>query len=389
LTASTLRVALFVGTRADLSPLEPVISALAAEPSVELHLLCGLAFSAEELASLTADLGVAITIHELVPPIRSVGTAEVLEQGAGISHGMRMLLAAEHLDSLVVLGDRWELLYVVPPAYLSGVRIVHLHGGEITEGALDERVRHAITKLADLHCVASTDAARRVLQMGEPADRVVVTGAPGLDRLRGVERLGTEALSALIGVDLSHPIALFTYHPPTAVADAPVGDWARDALAATAEVCGSVIATYPGMDVGRDEVLAGLASVANERSNVALIESLGRRYPRTLASVDVVVGNSSSGIIEAASVGVPVVNVGDRQSGRLRGSNVISVAEGYATVTQGLIEALSKEFRSHARATVNPYGDGNAADLIVKAVLSSQALGRAKPFVDHAEEQGE
>jgi len=377
-----VKVAVFVGTRADLGPLLPVLDGLV-DAEAETVVLTGVAFDEAALAAaLQAAFGdVRPAVRALAPPVDALDAQGQLKQAAVITAALQQLLDRESFDRLVVLGDRWELLSIVPPFFLSGVPIVHLHGGEVTEGAIDERVRHAITKLADVHCVASEDAAARVRQLGEPADRIHVTGAPGLDRFAGIEPLADDALAELLGQPVTRPLALFTYHPPTAVPAAQIRQWAADALAATVDACGTVIATHPGYDVGRDEILDVLIEAYAAHDNLVVIEALGPRYPAVLAASDVVVGNSSSGVIEAASVGVPVVDVGDRQRGRLRAANVVATAEGLETVRAALHTALSPEFRAQATNIVNPYGDGTAGARIAAIVLG-EAPPRAKPFVD-------
>ncbi len=214
--ATMTAVAVFVGTRADLGPLTPVIEALSVADDVTLLLCRGWPTAPTAPADTLAEVA-AVRVRPLAPPLAGLDEPAILAQGPLLSAGMGALLGEERPDVLVVLGDRWELLHVVPPAVIAGVPVVHLHGGEVTEGALDERVRHAVTKLADQHCVASEDAAARVRRLGEPADRVHVTGAPGLDRLAGVGRPDDATLAGLLGTDLVRPLALFTYHPPTAV----------------------------------------------------------------------------------------------------------------------------------------------------------------------------
>lgn len=378
-------MAAFVGTRADLGPLGPVLTALADAPDLDLTVLTGIGWTAP---SLTAALPPQTRPWDVValadPVVGSLDAAAVLRHGPLLAAGTGSYLLEATPEVLVVLGDRWELLHVVPQAVLAGTRVVHLHGGEVTEGALDERVRHAVTKLADQHCVASEDAASRVRALGEPPERVHVTGAPGLDRLAGRPRPSDEALAAVLGREVVRPLALFTYHPPTAVAGAQPRAWAAGALRATIARCGTVVVTHPGMDAGRDEVLAALAEMADDPA-VVLVENLGPAYPVVLAGADVVVGNSSSGVIEAASVGVAAVDVGDRQRGRLRGDNVLHAAEGEAAVGAALDLALSEEHRARAAAAVNPYGDGHAAARVVEVVRAAPVVSRAKPFVDAPE----
>jgi len=377
-------VAVFVGTRADLGPLTPVIEALADAPDIDLHLLTGVMYGADELGrALPGATAPGPVVHALAEPMSVVTVGAQLEQGARLSSAAGRVLADVEAEALVVLGDRWELLYIVPPAFLLGVPIVHLHGGEVTEGAVDERIRHAVTKLADEHCVATPDAARRLTQLGEPKERIHVTGAPGLDRLPAAAPLGDDALAGLLGMDgVERPIALFTYHPPTAQAGAPAGVWAREAAEATLAVCATVIATYPGMDEGRDEIVAALSALAAAEPRLRLVEALGPDYPGVLASVDVVVGNSSSGVIEAATLHKPAVDVGDRQRGRLRGDNVVHAEEGRAAVEGAVRLALSPRGTARAASTANPYGTGDASRLVLDIVRSAGSAGRVKRFVD-------
>ncbi|HKX68360.1 MAG TPA: UDP-N-acetylglucosamine 2-epimerase [Intrasporangium sp.] len=377
-------VALFVGTRADLGPLTPVIEVLAEAPDVDLHLLTGVMYGAEDLErALPRATAPGAVFHALAEPMSTFSVPAQLEHGARLSVAAGRVLDEIEAEVLVVLGDRWELLYVVPPAVLLAVPIVHLHGGEVTEGAVDERIRHAVTKLADEHCVASSDAARRLAQLGEPMERIHVTGAPGLDRLAAASPLGDDALARLLGIDgVERPVALFTYHPPTAQAGAPIGDWAREAAEATLAVCATVIASHPGMDEGRDEILAALSALAAEEPRLRLVEALGPDYPDVLASVDVVVGNSSSGIIEAATLHQPAVDVGERQRGRLRGDNVLHAEEGRAAVEAAVSLALSPGGRARAAATANPYGTGDASRRVLDIVRRAGAAGRVKRFVD-------
>ena len=265
----------------------------------------------------------------------------------------------------MVLGDRWELLYAVPPVVLLGVPLVHLHGGEVTEGAIDDRVRHAVSKLADLHCVSTeAAAAARLRQLGEPAERIVVTGAPSLDRVAAVRPAGDATLERHLGRPARRPLALVTYHPSTA-GGPEAGAGARAVLAAVAATTGSALITHPGLDSGREAVLTAITAAERAHPTLAAVASLGTDYLPVLAACDVVVGNSSSGILEAASFGVPVVNVGDRQRGRESGVNVVDAAEDQEAIEDAIRHCLDPDFRLRARGAVNVYGDGRAAGRIL------------------------
>ncbi|HEV7189322.1 MAG TPA: UDP-N-acetylglucosamine 2-epimerase [Blastococcus sp.] len=378
-----MRAVVFVGGRADLGPLMPVIGQLGETPDCELLVATAVAMQPEALRAEVAAAG-----HTRLPEVTPVGPVigstdpvSLAAAGAAISVGMAGTLRAGG-DVLVVLGDRWELPWVVMPAVLGGVPVVHLHGGEVTEGAIDERVRHAVSKLADQHCVASADAAARLRQMGEEPARIHVTGAPGLDRYVGQTAASNAEIEALLGAPLRRPLALFTYHPVTTAAPEVSAQHAAEALRATARAAGSVIATHPGPDHGREQILAALTETAATHASVTIVPSLGVLYPACVAACDVVVGNSSSGIIEAATFEVPAVDIGIRQGGRLRGDNVLQADDGFSSVSATLHRALDPSFRASLRGMTNPYGDGSAARRVAEVVVAAAGAPTPKRFED-------
>lgn len=377
------RVVVFAGTRADLFPLASVLRALADADDLAVTLLAVGTVSDAGFGDPLGDLGLAgVDVELLTDAPAASDYRSTTEAGTRISAAMAASLERLDPQACVVLGDRWELLYAVPPVVLRGVPLVHLHGGEITEGAVDDRIRHAVSKLADLHCVSTEAAAGRLRRLGEPADRVVVTGAPSLDRITQVAPASDERLAELLGHDLVRPFALVTYHPVTAGGPAPEAG-AGAVLDAVADAVGSALVTHPGLDAGREAVLARLERARAEHPQLADVATLGADYLPVLAAADVVVGNSSSGIIEAASFGVPVVNVGDRQRGRERGANVLDADESRESIAAAIRTALDPAFRESVRHAANPYGDGKAAPRIVevvrRAVRARDALAR-KPF---------
>ncbi len=374
------RVAVFAATRAELFPLAPVLLALAEAPDLAVTLL-----AAGPLDVPLADLGLpaaGVSVRQVGEAPAGTGVAGISSAGARLSSAVAAALAELEPAAFVVLGDRWELLYAVPPALLRGVPIVHLHGGEVTEGAIDDRIRHAVTKLSDLHCVSTQEAAVRVRQLGEPPDRVYVTGAPSLDHLVTVAAAGPAELESLLGRPVERPLALVTYHPVTAGGPDPAtgADRVLDAVAATA---GTAVVTHPGPDLGHDAVVERIGDAVAGSPRLVEVRSLGTAYLPVLAAADVVVGNSSSGILEAASFGVPVVNVGDRQRGRVSGANVIDAPEDREAIEAAIRAALDPAFREQARAAVNVYGDGKAAPRIVEVVRRAVSGGlQRKGFHD-------
>ena len=264
------------------------------------------------------------------------------------------------------------------------IPVAHLHGGEVTEGAIDEQARHAITKLAHLHFPAAEPYAGRILQMGEESWRVHCCGAPGLDRLARLASVPREELARRVGLPLLRPTLLVTFHPVTLEPE-ETGRQVGELAAALEAVNGTVIITYPGADVGHREVISRLEALAASRPETRMAIGLGEDgYCSLLREADVMIGNSSSGLIEAPSFGLPVVNVGSRQRGRLRAANVIDVEPARNEIVAGVRRALDPAFRASLAGLVNPYGDGHAAPRIAK-VLAGVELGPRllrKQFVD-------
>jgi len=256
----------------------------------------------------------------------------------------------------------------------------------VTEGAIDEQARHAITKLAHLHFPAAEPYARRIRQMGEEPWRVHCVGAPGLDRFARGAAMPREELARRIGLPLRRPTLLVTFHPVT-LEPGEAGGHSAELAGALEMVDGDVVITYPGADAAHDAVIRRLEALAATRPGTRMIPALGEDgYRALLQEADVMVGNSSSGLIEAPSFGLPVVNVGIRQQGRLRAANVIDVGHGREEIAAGIRRALAPGFRAGLRGLVNPYGDGNAAPRIAR-VLREVELGPRlvrKRFVDLA-----
>lgn len=385
-----MKVLVFVGTRADLFPLGPVLVQLEALPTVELHVATAIGFAPETARIRLSEAGLTTNYHhhDLGLFLEATGPGPQSARGSQLVNDFAGLLAEFQPDAVVVLGDRWELMFVTAATVLHGTRLIHLHGGEVTEGALDERVRHAVTKLADQHCVSTADAARRVRQLGESPERIHQTGAPGLDRFTAVAPLSAGEFREAFGTELVEPLTIVTYHPATAEADVAPGVLAKAVFTAALQAPGTAILTYPGYDDGRAEIIDELqliAARAEPGGRVIVRESLGPLYPRTMATASLLLGNSSSGILEAASFGLPVVNVGTRQQGREHGPNVLDAPDGDAgVISDAVATALDPKFRAGAASVVNPYGIGHSAERIVAIILASGDTPLTKSFIDVA-----
>lgn len=381
------RIALFTATRAEYGLLRPVARALRARGGAEplwlvggAHLFAGLGGTVSEIEADGEPI--AARLDGTAPT--SDSPAAVAEAAARTTTAVTAALTALRPDALIVLGDRTELLGAATAAVCLGVPLVHLEGGHVTEGAIDDRVRHAVSKLADLHFTAHPAYRDRLLQLGEPAARVFVVGSTGVDDLRAAGPTDLASASAALDWPLEPGVVLVAWHPET-LSGRDAGADARAVLEGVLAAAGErrLVLTGPNADVGREAVQAELERVAAAHPDrVRLYPSLGRaRWGKVLGAADALVGNSSAGVIEAPALGVPSVNAGDRQAGRLRLPGVIDCAPTAAAVAAALSQALNPAFR--AGLTPDPLADGQAATRIadILAAIDLAALAR-KPFVD-------
>lgn len=305
-----------------------------------------------------------------------------VEEGAATLSRLAPVLLALRTEALLLVGDRLETAAAALAATAARVPIIHLHGGEETEGAIDNVLRHAITKQSHLHLVSNETHARRIRQMGESDESVVVVGAPGLDNARRDDLPGRKELERSLGIPLAAPVILVTYHPTT-LGSSPEAE-ARELVASMSSIEATWVVTLPNNDEGSASVRAALQSFVAERPRAIAVDSLGSaRYFGMMQIADAMLGNSSSGILEAPILGLPVVNVGDRQKGRLRGSNVIDVAAEREAISDGLRRALDPAFRAAVASAPCPYGDGKSAARIVAALAAwKPTYPPRKAFVD-------
>jgi len=368
-----MRLLAVTGTRAEYGLLRPVLRALDADPAFEV----GLVVTGMHLAETFGRTIDAIEADGL--PIEA--RVEMLEAdddtGLGVARAVGRATAAiaevfERVtpDLVLLVGDRFERLAAAQAALFLRLPVAHLFGGDRTEGAFDESIRHAITKLGHVHLVSNEGSARVVRQLGEDPAHVHVVGSPAIDELvrrqpldRTAERA---ALSRELGIRFGEPTVLVTFHPATLDPEEPAAQ--LDELLVALEGLGpgaGIVITKANADPGGRAINARIDAWAADRPNVAAFDSLGSEaYHALLGAIDVVVGNSSSGLYEAPSLGVPTVNVGDRQAGRLRASSVIDVEPRTTAIRAGIDRALAGDWSG----TVNPYGDGHATERIV-AVL--------------------
>jgi UDP-hydrolysing UDP-N-acetyl-D-glucosamine 2-epimerase len=276
-------------------------------------------------------------------------------------------------EILLVLGDRFEMFAATVAALPLRIPVGHIHGGELSEGAIDDALRHSITKMSHIHFVANEVYKRRVIQLGEEPWRVIVSGAPALDNLSQLRFLNRSQLEERHKINLVDPVLLVTYHPVTLEYEESEKQMI-ELLSALDNAEGTLIFTYPNADSGSQIVVDMLNDYCSSRKRAHLVVNLGTQsYFSLMRLARVMVGNSSSGIIEAASFRLPVVNIGNRQRGRLRGSNVIDAANERQQIEKAIKTALTTSFRESLKDLQNPYGSGGAAN-IISATLKNLEL---------------
>jgi UDP-hydrolysing UDP-N-acetyl-D-glucosamine 2-epimerase len=366
-------------SRADFGLLRGLLKAIQADSALRLQVIASGMHLAPKFGRTWRDIkaeGIKIDWKISLRLTGDSSVANLKSIGVGLN-GFAEAFAELKPEIVVLLGDRFELFAPAISALMLGIPIAHIHGGELSEGAIDDSVRHAITKLASLHFAVTETYRRRIIQMGESPNRVFNFGAPGLDQLYGSTLLTRPQLEQELGFRLQGPIALVTYHPVT-----------RDAGSAEAQVRCLVTAikasglkavfTMANADAQGALINARLQAVcAQTPGRFKWFPHLGhRRYLSCLKHFTVMVGNSSSGLTEAPSFRLPVVNIGDRQRGRVRAANVIDVPCSRVAILQGIKRAISSRFRASLRGMRNPYDrfhDGRASERI-KDVLKHVTL---------------
>lgn len=363
------RICVVTGTRAEFGLLQTLMKELQAAPDVQLqivatgaHLVHAHGYTLREIE----DHG--FIVDETVEMLMASDDPRAIGQSLGLGViGLTGALSRLNPDIVVLLGDRYEALAAAQSAMILGIPIAHLHGGEKTEGAIDEAIRHAITKMAHLHFTATEEFRRRVIQLGEAPDRVFVVGATGLDNIAALEPAPRTELEDVLGISLDAPILLVTYHPVTLDASSKADFDAF--LAVLAELNGMcIVFTGANADALGQEINAKVAAFCAERPKSCVqVSSLGfRRYLSLMGLAVAVAGNSSSGIVEAPSVGVPTVNIGTRQQGRMRAPSVFDCAATTDDIRRALNQALSPDAQVLARECRSPYGTPGAGARIAE-----------------------
>ena len=364
------KVCVVTGSRAEYGLLYWVLRDISDSEDLDLQLLvCGMHLSPEfglTIRQIEAD---GFVVHKEVEMLLSSDSHTGIAKSMGIGMiGFADAYQTLDPDIIVVLGDRFELLAAASAALVANIPIAHIHGGELTIGAFDDAIRHSITKMSHLHFVSTEEYSRRVIQLGEEPSRVFVVGAPGIDSINRYKLKGRRELESLFGIELGEKSLLVTYHPVThepKSAQRSVGNL----LSVLRDLEGiRIVFTKANADTEGRLINSMIDEFVHQNIERAVAyESLGQlNYLSTMSHVGGVLGNSSSGIIEAPSLGIGTVNIGDRQSGRVKAESIIDCKDDVESIKRALAELYSEVFLNRIKSIQNPYHLGDASGQIVK-----------------------
>ena len=383
----TRKICVVTGTRAEFGLLQWLMEAIDDHTELDLQLVATGMHLSPEFGSTFHEIEEAgLKIDEKVEMLLSSDTGVAISKSTGLGIiGFADVFDRLKPDMVVVLGDRFEIFAAASAATFAGIPIAHLHGGEITEGAFDEALRHSVTKMSHLHFVAAEPYRQRVVQLGEVPDRVFNVGGLGVDAIRRTKLMARSDLEASLGLKFEKRNLLVTFHPVTLEGPSKSAEQLRELLTVLSELKETaLIITLPNADSGGRELAGILKAFAKKQKNIWVFESLGQlRYLSCLSNVDGVIGNSSSGLTEAPSFKIGTINIGDRQTGRLKADSVISCEATAKSIRSALAKLYSTAFQASLTNVRNPYGDGQAVEAIVE-ILSKYPLNNIlkKPFYD-------
>ena len=369
------KICVVTGTRAEYGIMQNLIKLLHEDPEVELQLIVtGMHLSPEFGNTYKTIIADGYKISKKVEVLLSSDTPT----GVSKSIGLGMISFAEALEELnpdimVVLGDRFEIFSAVAAAMIARIPVGHIHGGEATEGLIDEPIRHSITKMSHIHFPATDEYRSRIIQLGEQPHHVFCTGTPGLDNILSMDLLSKEDLENSIEFNLeASATALLTFHPVTLDFSSAEEQFSAVLAAISSRPEMKVIFTMPNSDTDGRVIIKMINDfVAKNPKQYKAFVSLGQlRYLSVLKHVDLVIGNSSSGLIEVPSFKIPTINIGDRQRGRIKAVSVISCEPTISSISHALNQALDPNFKASLKSLVNPYGKAGASEKI-KDILCS------------------
>ncbi len=380
-------ITVLTATRAEYGLLSPIIAALKSCGEFEVRVVVTGAHLSPEFGLTYREIEEdGNQIDRKIEMLLSSDTPVAISKSMGLAMiGFADYFEERRPDALVVLGDRYETLAVSCVAMNAKIPIIHLYGGETTEGAVDEAVRHSITKMSYLHLTSTDIYRRRVIQLGENPERVFTVGSIGVENALHASLLNKQELEECLGIQLRSPYAVVTFHPVTLEDGSAEHQFTELLRAIERKSNMSYIFTKANADSDGRIINHMIDKFAMKHENVFSFESMGKiRYLSTVKYAQMVIGNSSSGLVEVPSFKIPTVNIGDRQKGRLRAASVIDCLPEEESISAAIDKALSLDFREICEDVTNPYGDGNTSVKIVEAIkkMMNSDISLKKEFYD-------
>ena len=380
-------ICVFTATRAEYGLLKTIIKALIKDGSFNIKTVATAAHLSPEFGTTYQEIeDDGIKIDRKIETLLSSDSPSSVSKCMGLTMiGFADYFAETKPDAFMVLGDRYEALAAVCAAFNARIPIIHLYGGDTTEGVADEAYRHSITKMAYLHFTSTEEYRKRVIQLGESPERVYAVGEIGIENAINTKLLSLKELSKSLGIELSNNYAISTFHPVTLENNSSEKQIKAILKALSKHKDMQFIFTKANADTNGRIINKILEDYCEKHENFYLFSSLGMlRYLSAIKHAKFVIGNSSSGLVEAPSYKIPTINIGDRQKGRLMASSVICCEPTQASIEKAVEKALSPEFRKTAAKTLNPYGDGKTSKKIVKIIkeIFSKPIDLKKKFYD-------
>jgi len=375
------KICVVTGTRADYGLLRWVMQGIKDSSELGLQVIAtGMHLSPEFGLTYREIEQDGFHIDRKVEMLTSSDTSAGIAKSIGLGCiGFADALTDLQPDLILVLGDRFEIFSAVAAALVAQIPVAHLHGGEITEGAFDDAIRHAVTKMSHLHFTAADEYYKRVIQLGEKPDYVFLVGGLGIDNFKRLQLLNRKELEASLGFNFGLKNLLITFHPVTLEQSTAEGQMVELLNALEILEDTQLIFTMPNADTGGRALIKLVDQFVKKNANAHVFASLGQlRYLSCIAQVDGVIGNSSSGLTEVPSFKKGAVNIGDRQKGRLQANSVINCEPTFDSINSALKRLYSREFQESLRNVKNPYGDGGASDSIVKILECCEIDGLVK-----------
>lgn len=368
------KIAVVTGTRAEYGLLKNIMIAIDKDEELNLQLIVtGMHLSEKYGLSVNDIISDGFTINEEIPILIDTNekNKNALEMGKAVTAFAKTFQRMKP-DILLILGDRYEVFAAASTAMLMGIAIAHIAGGEVTEGAMDEQIRHAITKMAHIHFPGANIYADNIRRMGEESFRIHNVGDSGIENIKLTTLMSQEELSKNLKMNVDNNTLLITYHPVTLEFD-DVERQINNLIIALDKVNKEMIITYPNSDNGSDKIIYALEKFALRNTKVHLYKNLGSlRYLSAMNICEAIIGNSSSALIEAPFLKKPVVNIGNRQKGRLMADNIIECGYEENEMFEAINKAISNKFKEKVKKVKSLYGEGNTSEEIVKVLKNAQ-----------------